>query len=201
MNLKEYLAILETGKTVEPDSEAYAFMHKVSQEAIKVTMEMNNKYHEPSELRQLFSKLIGKEVDESFGLFPPFYSDCGKRITVGKNVFINAGCKFQDQGGITIGDGCLIGHNAVLATINHGLDPAKRQSLNLAPIVLEENVWLGANVTIIPGVHIGKNSVVSAGAVVTKDVPANSIVVGVPARVIKTLDGASNDEKNTLMNN
>jgi acetyltransferase-like isoleucine patch superfamily enzyme len=136
----------------------------------------------------LFSKLIGKGVDESFGLFPPFYTDCGKNITVGKNVFINSGCHFQDQGGITIGDGSLIGHNVVLATLNHESDPADRAAMYPAPIVLGKNVWICANATILPGVTVCDNSIVAAGAVVTKDVPTNTVVGGVPATIIKHIE-------------
>ena len=122
---------------------------------------------------------------ESFGMFPPFYTDCGRNIHIGKNVFINAGCKFQDQGGIYIEDGVLIGHNAVLATINHMEDPEKRAGMIFQPIHIEKKVWLGANVTVLPGVTIGEGSVIAAGAVVTKDVPANMIAAGVPAKVIR----------------
>ena len=118
-------------------------------------------------------------------MFPPFYTDCGRNIHIGKNVFINAGCKFQDQGGIFIEDGVLIGHNAVLATINHMEDPEKRANMIFQPIHIEKNVWLGANVTVLPGVTIGEGSVIAAGAVVTKDVPANMIAAGVPAKVIR----------------
>ncbi|MBQ7199971.1 MAG: sugar O-acetyltransferase, partial [Eubacterium sp.] len=136
---------------------------------------------EPEELRELFSKLIGKPVDEQFGLFPPFYTDFGKNIALGKNVFINAGCKFQDQGGIYIDDGALIGHGVVIATLNHDMDPEKRQSLHPSPVHIGKNVWIGANATITPGVTIGDNAVVAAGAVVTKDVAADTVVGGVPA--------------------
>jgi acetyltransferase-like isoleucine patch superfamily enzyme len=134
------------------------------------------------------SELTGKPVDESFSMFPPFYTDFGKNITIGKFVFINSGCRFQDQAGITIGDGTLIGHNAVLVTLNHGIAPNDRRTLYPAPIVIGKNVWIGASVTIIPGVTIGDNSVIAAGAVVTKDVPENVVVGGVPAKVIKYID-------------
>ena len=118
-------------------------------------------------------------------MFPPFYTDCGKNITVGKNVFINSGCRFQDQGGISIGDGTLIGHNVVLATLNHGISPDERHDLFPAPIHIGKNVWIGANATVLPGVTIGDNTVIAAAAVVTKDVPANVVVAGVPAKVIR----------------
>lgn len=167
-------------------------MHRVSQEALKITSEINGSYHEPEELRRLFSKLIGKEVDESFALFPPFYTDCGKNITIGKNVFINMGCKFQDQGGIFIGDGTLIGHNVVLATLNHAMSPKERSTMIPAPIRIGENVWIGANATILSGVTIGDGAIIAAGAVVTKDVPKNTIVAGVPARVMREIDEEEN---------
>ena len=162
-------------------------MHGVSQQALKLTAELNSSYHEPEELRALFSQLIGKPVDDGFGLFPPFYTDCGKNITIGKNVFINMGCKFQDQGGIFIGDGALIGHNVVLATLNHARPPMDRSSMIPAPIHIGKHVWIGANATVLPGVTIGDGAIVAAGAVVAKDVPENTIVGGVPAKIIRHL--------------
>ena len=168
-------------------SEAHLFMHGVSQEALRLTAEINGSYHEPEELRSLFSQLIGRPVDETFGLFPPFYTDCGKNIHIGKNVFINMGCKFQDQGGIYIGDGALIGHNVVLATLNHTMSPEDRASMIPAPIRIGKRVWIGANATVLPGVTIGDGAIVAAGAVVTKDVPENTVVAGVPAVPIRHL--------------
>ncbi|MDE7290185.1 MAG: sugar O-acetyltransferase, partial [Oscillospiraceae bacterium] len=123
-----------------------------------------------------------------FRMFPPFYTDCGKNIHVGKNVFINAGCCFQDQGGITIGDDVLIGHQVVLATLNHDLDPDNRQSMIPKPIVIGNNVWIGSHATILGGVTIGDNAVIAAGAVVTKDVPENTVAGGVPAKIIKKIE-------------
>lgn len=127
-------------------------------------------------------------MDDTFALFPPFYTDCGKNINVGKNVFINSGCRFQDQGGITIGDGALIGHNAVLATLNHDIDPQKRSTMHPAPITIGKDVWIGANVTVVPGVDIGDGAVIAAGAVVTQNVPPNVIAGGVPAKVLKKIE-------------
>ena len=121
-------------------------------------------------------------------MFPPFYTDFGKNIHVGKNVFINSCCQFQDQGGIFIGDGALIGHSVVLATLNHGLAPEDRQNLYHAPIRIGKGVWIGAHATILAGVTIGDDAVIAAGAVVNKDVPAGAVVGGVPAKVIKYID-------------
>ena len=163
-------------------------MRSASQRALRLTMELNGSYHGPEQVRKLFFDLICQPVDHTFCLFPPFYTDYGQCITVGKNVFINTGCRFQDQGGIHLGDGALIGHNVVLATLNHGEDPAKRHILRGAPIVLGKNVWIGANATVVPGVTIGDGAIVAAGAVVTRDVPPNAVVGGVPARIIKRIE-------------
>ena len=187
MDLEAFLEHLSSGKPVEGGSEAHLFMHGASQEALKITAEINGNYHAPEELRALFSQLIGQPVDESFALFPPFHTDCGKNIHIGKNIFINMGCKFQDQGGIYIGDGTLIGHNVVLATLNHAMCPSRRGTMVPAPIHIGKNVWIGSNATILPGVTIGDGAIVAAGAVVTRDVPENTIVGGVPARVIRHL--------------
>ena len=187
MNLEAFLEHLNRGNLVKRGSAAHVFMHGVSQEALKITAEINGSYHEPAQLRALFSQLTGRPVDESFGLFPPFYTDCGKNIHIGKNVFINMGCKFQDQGGIFIGDGTLIGHNVVLATLNHAKSPKDRGSMIPSPIHIGKNVWIGSNATVLPGVTIGDGAIVAAGAVVAKDVPENTIVGGVPARVIRYL--------------
>lgn len=136
-------------------------MHRTSQEALRITGELNGGYHEPERVRELLAERI----------------------------FINSGCKFQDQGGVVIGDDCLIGHNTVLATLNHDLAPSRRADMHPAPIVIGRNVWIGANVTVLPGVTIGDNAVVAAASVVKKDVPENSVVVGSPARVVRSLTG------------
>ncbi|MDE6709634.1 MAG: sugar O-acetyltransferase [Oscillospiraceae bacterium] len=188
MELSEFLNHLNSGETVVGGSEMHTYMSELSREAMKITAQINNAYHTPEELRELFEKLIGQPECEGFRMFPPFYTDCGKNIHVGKNVFINAGCCFQDQGGITIGDGVLIGHQAVLATLNHDLDPNNRQSMIPKPIVIGNNVWIGSHATILGGVTIGDNAVIAAGAVVTKDVPENTVAGGVPAKIIKKIE-------------
>lgn len=188
MTTEEYVASTARGEYIEGGSEKHLFMHAASQEAIKITSKINSGYHTPEELRALMSQLVGYEVDKTFGLFPPIYSDFGKNIKIGKNVFINSGCCFQDQGGIVLGDGCLIGHQTVIATLNHDMRPEKRAGMTPAAVVLGKNVWVGAHATILPGVHIGDNAVIAAGAVVTKDVPANAVAAGVPAKIIKMIE-------------
>lgn len=184
-NLNDLLNALDSGATIVGGSPLHAVMHQVSQSALRITGELNGGYQEPVRVRELLSELTGTEVDQSVTVFPPFYTDFGRNIGLGKGIFINSGCKFQDQGGIRIGDNCLIGHNVVLATLNHDMDPAKRADMHPAPIILGPNVWISANVTVLSGVSIGENAVVAAASVVTKDVPANSVVVGSPARVVK----------------
>ncbi len=151
INMDEFYEHMKEGRVVEPESAVAFAFHKFSQDALKITTELNNKYHTPEEIVEIFSELTGKEVDKSFRLFPPFYTDCGKNITIGKNVFINSCCHFQDQGGITIDDGCLIGHNVIITTLNHVEEPSKRQSILPKSVTIGKNVWIGANVTIVPG--------------------------------------------------
>ena len=187
MNSEQFKKEMQKKTYIEANSEAHLHMHEAAQRARKITAEMNGTYHTPEELRKLFSELIGKEVDESFGLFPPFSADYGQNITLGKNVFINSGCCFQDQGGIEIGDNVLIGQQVVIATLNHDLVPEKRANMLPAPVKIGNGVWIGAHATILSGVTIGNGAVVAAGAVVTKDVPENTVVGGVPAKIIKKL--------------
>lgn len=187
MTTEEFIRIMDSGDVIPGGSPIHAKMHELSQEAIRITMQINNSYHNHEEIIALMSELTGTEIDDSFGLFPPFYTDCGKNMRFGKRVFINSGCKFQDQGGITIGDDVLVGHNCVIATLNHAMDPERRADMIPAPVKIGDKVWIGANVTILQGVTIGEGAVIAAGAVVNKDVPARAIVGGIPAKVIKEI--------------
>ena len=165
MTLTDFLAFVQTRKALSTP-EIHRFMDEMSDEARRITFELNAAYHTPDEVRAMLSRLF---------------------ISIGNNVFINACCHFQDHGGVTIGDGCQIGHAVVFATLNHGLAPADRANTYPAPITLGRNVWVGSNATILQGVSIGDNAIVAAGAVVTKDVAPGTIVGGVPARCIKAI--------------
>lgn len=186
MNINEFKEFVKEHKALGSD-EIRQFMHDMSDEARRITFELNTVYRSQEEVRQLISRLFGYDVQSTLRVFPPFYTDFGKNINVGGNVFINACCHFQDHGGVTIGDGCQIGHNVVFATLNHGILPEDRVNTYPAPIMLGKNVWIGSNATILQGVAIGDNAIVGAGAVVTKDVAANTIVGGVPAKVLKQI--------------
>ena len=187
MTTEEFKEYVKTRKALNTE-EIHRLMDDMSNEARRITFQLNTVYHTPDEVRRLLSGLFGYQVPSSLRVFPPFYTDFGKNITVGEGVFINACCHFQDHGGVTIGVGCQIGHNVVFATLNHGLAPQDRKTTYPAPIVLGKNVWIGSNATILQGVTIGDNAVVGAGAVVTKDVAANTVVGGIPAHFIKVIE-------------
>ena len=187
MTTREFNAQLQRDNHIAAGSPAHEFMHKAADEARKTTALINGAYHTDEELRALMSRLVGYRVDDGFRLFPPVYTDFGKNIKIGKDVFVNSGCCFQDQGGVTLGDGCLVGHNVVFATLDHDKRPGRRGDMTAAPIVVGKDVWIGAHATILKGVTIGDGAIVAAGAVVTRDVPPNTIAAGVPARIVKTI--------------
>ena len=185
--INEFLPRLLQGKRVGVNSSEHVLMHYLSQRALRITADLNNTYHSPDEVRRILSELTGREIDSSFTMFPPFYTDCGMNTFIGKDVFINSGCHFQDQGGVYIGDGTLIGSQVVIATINHDIDPAHRGDNLPSSVHIGKNVWIGSHSTILPGVSIGDNAVVAAGAGVTRNVGADTIVGGVPAKVLKKI--------------
>ena len=187
MRVEAFRKVMAETKYIPAGSELHLAFHVFSQEALKITAKLNGQYHTPDEVRQMMAELTASEIDESFGMFPPFYTDCGKNIKIGKRVFINAGCQFQDQGGIEIGDDVLIGPQTIIATLNHDPNPEKRGGMIPKPVRIGNKVWLGARVTICPGLTIGEGAIVGAGAVVTKDVPPRTVVAGAPAKIIKEL--------------
>ena len=133
MELQEFLEHVDSGALIEGGSEHHRFMHDAAQEAFQITAELNSGYRDPGEIRALLGRLTGRPVDDSVTVFPPFHSEFGKNLHLGKNVFINLGCRFQDTGGITIGDGTLIGHGSTLTTLNHAIDPARRADMTPEP--------------------------------------------------------------------
>lgn len=189
MDMKEFIAFCKKGYPIpDKDEELEELAAQCSDEAQKITMALNTSYHSQKEIVDIFSELTGSKVDSSFVCNPPFYTNFGKNITIGKNVFFNIGCSFQDRGGIRIGNGTLIGMNVTIATLNHGLSLETRNTTYPSPVAIGENVWIGSNSTILPGVTIGNGSVIAAGAVAAKDVPENTVVAGVPAKAIKKIN-------------
>lgn len=178
---------LKNGETISPnDPQAYK-MREASYSTKKLLVQMNNAT-DPKEIRELLSQITGTEIDESVAVFTPLYLNYGKNIKIGKNVFINFDCVFLDLGGITIEDNVLIAPKVSLLSKGHPLEPENRHALVPKPIHIKKNAWIGAGATILQGVTIGENAIVAAGAVVSKDVPDNTIVGGIPAKIIKTIE-------------
>ena len=185
--MKDILERDRSGEPVSCDDPDYHKIKEIILRAKRLTQQMNTQVLGCEELRALFSELTGQEVGEDFQLWTPFFTDFGRNIRVGKNVFINHACTFMDRGGITLGDNVFIGPKVCLITENHGILPSERRILTSKPVTLCNNVWVGAGAIVLPGVTVGENSVVGAGAVVTHDVPPYTVVAGNPARVIKTI--------------
>ncbi|MCY4778809.1 sugar O-acetyltransferase [Sphingobacterium sp. UT-1RO-CII-1] len=178
---------LRNGETISPnDPEAYK-MREASNKTKELLIQMNNATA-PKEIRELLSQITATEIDESVAVFTPLYINYGKHTKIGKNVFINFDCVFLDLGGITIEDNVLIAPKVSLLSEGHPIEPENRHALVPKPIHIKKNAWIGAGATILQGVTIGENSVVASGAVVSKDVPDNTVVGGIPAKIIKKIE-------------
>ncbi len=177
---------LKVGQPLRLDDPEYAKMQEVVNRTIHLSSQLNTAT-DIDNIRKRLGEIIGTTIDETTTVFAPLYINFGRFLTIGKRVFINHACSFLDMGGITIEDDVLIGPKVNLVTENHPLNPNDRKTLLCQPIVIKRNVWIGAAATILPGVTIGENSIVAAGAVVCKDVAANTIVGGVPATFIKNI--------------
>lgn len=171
----------------EADSDFTALCEEI-EKTRKLIAELNTGYHTPDEIRSLLERIWGQPLDSSVRMFPPFYTAFGKLTRVGKDVFVNFGCTFLDQGGITLEDGVFIGPEAKIITENHPEEPALRHTLSVKPVIIRRNAWIGAGTVILPGVTVGENAIVAAGAVVTKNVPDNTVVAGVPAKILRNIN-------------
>ncbi|MDE7056003.1 MAG: sugar O-acetyltransferase [Lactobacillus sp.] len=160
-------------------------IHQVIEQNQRLLQNLNTQRHCECEIRQLIGEITGEKISDSVGIRLPFFTDYGRNIKLGKDIFINSNVTMVDLGGIVIEDHAFIGPGAYLISVNHMIDPKRRKELILKRVHLEKNVWIGAGAKILPGVTVGENSIVAAGAVVTKSVPKNSIVAGVPAKIIK----------------
>ena len=176
-----------SGALVSPNEPGYDELINSIFDTMKLAYELNTGYHSPEEVRDYLSQIIGRKVDESVTLLPPFYVDFKKNIRIGKRCWIQQGCTFFDRGGITIGNDVFIAPKVNLITINHDSDPENRSATYGRPIVIEDKVWIGINSTILPGVTVGYGSIVGANSVVTHDVSPYTVVGGNPAKFIKEI--------------
>lgn len=178
-----------SGELVSPNEPGYEQLiddifttMETAQELATVSVRNQKKVHE------LMGKILGKNLPETTTVLPPFYIDYGKPVTIGEDCFIQQCCTFFGRGGITIGNGVFIGPKCNLITINHDANPENRSATYGRPIVIEDNVWIGINSTVLPGVRIGYGSIIGAQSVVTHDVPPMTVVAGNPARIIKKIE-------------
>jgi len=178
---------MKQGELILENDPEYPKLYEALLRGMRITGQLNASYHTKEETREIISELTGQKLDETTWIVPPFYTDFGQFIRLGKKVFINSGCIFMDRGGITLEDGAFIGPNVNIITENHAEEPGLRHSVYTKPILIKRNAWIGAAAIILPGVTIGENAIVAAGAVVTKDVPDNMIVGGNPAKIIRKI--------------
>lgn len=186
-NKEDIFERLRNGETIAPSNPQSHRMIDESYATKELLIQMNNS-SDPTKVRLLLSQITGCKIDESVQVFTPLYINYGKHTKIGKNVFINFDCVFLDLGGITIEDNVLIAPKVSLLSEGHPLSPAERQSLVPGHIHIKRGAWIGAGATILAGVTVGENAVVAAGAIVSKDVPDNMVVGGVPAKVLKAVE-------------
>lgn len=184
--MKDIFDRLKAGEPVHPDDPEFFKVDEIVNRTLALSPALNAATG-TDQARVRLGGIIGVELNKSITVFPPFHTNFGQFIRLGKNVFINHACSFLDMGGITLEDGVLIGPRANLITENHPIEPAGRRAVVCKPILVRRKAWIGAGATILPGVVVGENAVVAAGAVVTSDVPDNTVVAGVPAKVIRSI--------------
>ena len=177
---------LKNGEPVDMRSEEYRPAIEELLRADRALYHLNHAEPRSEEWNQAFSELFDGEVSEGLGVFTPMQIDFPKQIAFGEHVFINHNFTAMSIGGIKFGDNVQIGPHVTIVTDNHDL--TNRYVLKCRKVVIGNNVWIGAGVSIMPGVHIGDNAVIAGGAVVTKDVPADTIVGGNPAKIIRKIE-------------
>ncbi|WP_150538520.1 DapH/DapD/GlmU-related protein [Actinobacillus vicugnae] len=189
----QYALDLPLDTLIPKGSAIFDEIHKIVAENAPKIAELSGTYQTPAQVRAILADITQSDIDESLHVNLPLYSDFGRHIRIGKNVFINTACVFTDLGGITLEDDVLLAPRVNIITVNHPSDPQARRGVIAKPVVIKKNAWIGAGATILAGVTVGENAIVAAGAVVTKDVPANSIVAGIPAKVVKSITEVNNE--------
>ena len=181
--------VLKSGKAVGRDTPGHDAYDRALTECMEKRLVYNTSQLSAEERKAVLSDLLGYQVDAGTKVVPPFHCDLGFNIKLGKNVLINYDCILLDTGEISIGDNTLIGPGTKIVTANHPHDAEKRRdwSVSCSPVKIEEDVWIGAGVIVIPGVKIGARSIIGAGSVVTKDVPSDTVVAGNPAKILRKL--------------
>ena len=186
--MNDIIEKMRSGKRITETDADFPRLCEEVENTKRLVGELNTGYHSPDEVRALLERIWGQPLDNSVRMFPPFYTAFGKTTRVGKEVFINFGCTFLDQGGIAIEDGVFIGPGAKILTEGHPEQPEIRHTLQTKPVVIRRKAWIGAGAIILPGVTVGENAIIAAGAVVTKDVPDNTIAAGVPAKILRSIN-------------
>lgn len=179
------------GGVIDKDSPSWREVEGVVADNAQLLHSLNSQPPDLAFARHTLSLMTLRPIDPTLTLATPFRCDFGRHLFLGRHVFINTDCLFVDLGGLHLSDHVQVGPRVTILTVNHPLDPAKRRSVQTAAVRVERGAWIGAGATIVPGVTVGENAVVAAGAVVTKDVPANTVVAGVPARVIKQVTASA----------
>lgn len=185
--MKDIFERLKAGELVRLEDPEFFKVDEVVNRTLSLTPALNAST-DINQIRERLSDIIGVPLDQSVTVFAPFYTNFGRFISIGKNVFINHVCSFLDMGGITLEDDVLIGPKVNLITENHPMNPADRRAIVAKPILIKRKAWIGAGATILPGVTVGENAIVAAGAVVSRDVPDNAVVGGLPAKIIKYIN-------------
>lgn len=186
--MNDLIQRMRNGERIAESDPDFVLLREEIENTRRLVAELNTGYHTPREIRALLERIWGQPLDASVRMFPPFYTAFGKLTRVGREVFVNFGCTFLDQGGITLEEGVFIGPGVKLLTEYHPEQPELRHNLSVKPVRIRRNAWLGAGAVVLPGVTVGENAIVGAGAVVTRDVADNTVVAGIPARFIRNIE-------------
>lgn len=177
---------MRKGESIAMSDPSYSAVREAVSQSLPIIQKINQA-SDFDEIRELLNQLCLRPIPKSTTIFPPFYTNVGHNLEFGERVFVNHDCSFLDLGGISIGNDVMIGPKVCISSENHPSAPENRNTMVPAKVSIGNNVWIGAQASILPGVSIGDNSVIAAGAVVHKNVAPNTLVGGVPAKTLKHL--------------